>query len=105
MGQSIGELEPWIQPYAAELLRRTAGYGTVVTSVRRTYQEQSQLYDQYLRGASRYPAAPPGRSMHERGRALDIAAPLWLLVRMGLLWEYWGGRWGGRIGDPIHFEA
>jgi hypothetical protein len=43
--------------------------------------------------------------MHERRRAFDVAAPPWLLAEMGALWEYWGGRWGGRGGDPIHFEA
>jgi hypothetical protein len=43
--------------------------------------------------------------MHEVGRALDVEAPDWVLVEMGLLWEWWGGRWGGRFNDPIHFEA
>lgn len=23
----------------------------------------------------------------------------------GRVWESWGGRWGGRFGDPIHFEV
>jgi hypothetical protein len=43
--------------------------------------------------------------MHERRRAFDVAAPPWVLAEMGELWEWWGGTWGGRGGDPIHFEA
>jgi len=28
-----------------------------------------------------------------------------VLRAFGELWESWGGTWGGRFGDPIHFEA
>lgn len=24
---------------------------------------------------------------------------------LGLVWEAWGGRWGGRFSDPVHFEV
>jgi len=24
---------------------------------------------------------------------------------VGLLWESWGGRWGGRFNDEIHFDT
>lgn len=101
----LWELQFWIQPYANELLRRATPYGAQLTSVKRSRAKQSELYQAYLAGASRYPAAPPGHSLHEVGRAFDVAAPAWLLMQMGALWEYWGGRWGGRGGDPIHFEA
>lgn len=43
--------------------------------------------------------------MHERRRALDVDADPQTLLLMGLWWEWAGGRWGGRFGDPIHFEA
>jgi LAS superfamily LD-carboxypeptidase LdcB len=64
------------------------------------------LYRRYVAGQSKYPAAPPGRSYHNYGRAFDVddASPA-QLAAMGQLWESWGGRWGGRFGDPIHFEA
>lgn len=26
------------------------------------------------------------------------------LEPLGRVWESWGGRWGGRFNDPIHFE-
>lgn len=102
---SLAELQPYIQPYAYELVRRYSGFGISITSVRRSHAEQARLYDIGLRGGARYPVAPPGRSLHEVGRAFDVAAPLWLLIHMGRLWEYWGGRWGGRFHDPIHFDA
>ena len=102
---SLRELEPWLTPWAAALYRVAAPYGAVVTSTRRTPQQQARLYYNYVAGASRYPAAPPGRSMHQQGRAFDLAAPTWLLAELGRIWEEWGGRWGGRGGDPIHFEA
>jgi LAS superfamily LD-carboxypeptidase LdcB len=97
-------LQYWLAPYAEALLsyfpqRR-------VTSTYRSYSEQYMLYRRYLLGYSKYPAAPPGRSMHNYGRAFDVddADPDELAL-MGATWENWGGRWGGRFGDPIHFEA
>lgn len=102
---SLNELEPWLAPWAAELIRRAAPYGAIVTSTYRTPQLQQQLYDEHQRCACGYPVAPPGRSLHQVRRAFDVAAAPWLLEQMGLLWESWGGRWGGRAGDPIHFDA
>jgi hypothetical protein len=102
----IEQLLPFIQPYARELLGRFQSRGAQVTSVYRSRREQALLWQQYLmRGRQGTPVAPPGYSMHERRRALDVAADPALLREMGLQWEWWGGRWGGRFGDPIHFEA
>ena len=43
--------------------------------------------------------------MHEYGRAFDLAGDDNILEALGSLWERIGGRWGGRGGDPVHFEA
>lgn len=102
----IEQLLPNIQPYARELIRRFASRGAQITSVYRNPAEQYRLWTAYLaRGRRPPPVAPPGRSMHQVHRAMDIEAAPNVLLEMGLLWEYWGGRWGGRFGDPIHFEA
>jgi len=102
----LTELEPWLYPWGAYLVRWMQQYGAQVTSTRRTYSEQLRLYLDYLSGYSKYPALPPGQSMHELGRAFDVAAPANVLAAAGAAWESWGGRWGGRDGtDPIHFEA
>jgi hypothetical protein len=102
---SISELQPWLQPYAAELIQIGAAYGARVTSVYRSDREQRQLYAAYLRGQSRYPVAPPGQSFHQYRRAWDMVADPRVLAWLGDIWEAWGGTWGGRGRDPIHFEA
>ena len=82
----------------------------VVTSARRSIQKQQQLYDRYLRGETVIPAAPPGRSLHGHGLAFDLARigknPLDdpLLNWLGEVWEYIGGKYGGRR-DPVHFQV
>lgn len=102
MSARLADLQPFLRPWATWLIT----HGNVqVSSVRRTYQEQVTLYNAYLRGESKYPAAPPGRSLHEQGRAFDVVGHPAELRRLGMLWESVGGRWGGRFGDPIHFEA
>lgn len=96
-------LEPWIIPAAAELFELAAYYGLHprVTSVRRSYQQQAVLYQRFLRGLSQLPAAPPGRSLHEVGRAFDMVSddPAYL----GRIWNQAGGRWFAA--DPVHFEV
>jgi LAS superfamily LD-carboxypeptidase LdcB len=76
-----------------------------VTSAYRSPAQQRKLYNRFLAGQSKYPVAPPGRSKHEQGRAVDIVARPEVLRRLGEAWERAGGRWGGRFNDDIHFEA
>lgn len=94
-------------PYAAALFAwmLTRDPTARVSSVRRGRGEQGRLYRRYLAGKSRFPAAPPGRSKHELGLAFDIVAKQDVLAQAGRIWESWGGRWGGRFKDPIHFDA
>jgi len=99
----LSDLQPWLYPWARWLV--SVSPGLQITSVRRSYYHQLELYEAALRGGARYPVAPPGRSMHEQGRAWDMIGPAALLERAGYWWERAGGRWGGRFGDPIHFEA
>jgi hypothetical protein len=101
--RTLSALEPWLVPYAEYLLQLYPP--AQVTSVRRTWSQQYQLYRRYLAGQSQYPAAPPGSSLHEQGRAFDLLAPADVLEQLGYIWEQLGGRWGGRFHDPIHFEA
>ena len=74
-----------------------------ITSVFRSYSEQLNLWRN--RKNNPYPVAPPGSSKHELGRAFDLVGPADVLEEAGRTWESWGGRWGGRYRDPIHFEA
>jgi D-alanyl-D-alanine dipeptidase len=84
---------------------RANGLNPHVTSIYRSRATQERLYRDYLDGKSRYPAAPPGHSKHEFGQAFDMTVnDERYLQPLGVLWESWGGRWGGRFNDPIHFE-
>lgn len=96
------QLVPWFERLVDEAGRLDRG--ARVSSAFRSRTEQTRLYRRYLAGQSRYPVAPPGRSYHEYGRAIDLVAQPEVLRRLGALWRSWGGRWGGER-DPIHFEA
>ena len=85
------------------------GYAVTVTRGRSSRATQKRLYRNFLAGKSKYPAAPPGHSLHERGLAFDMLVSPEAGQRLaGEAWERLGGRWGGRFSsppDPIHFEA
>jgi len=100
-------LHPQLAPHFVQLVQVAQSVDPTVrvTSAKRSSTAQAALYRRYLAGVSRYPVAPPGRSKHEQGRAIDITGPDWLLRLLGEAWERAGGRWGGRFNDPIHFEA
>lgn len=78
--------------------------GTIkVTSTRRSRAQQAALYANYIAGKSQYPALPPGQSMHEKGRAVDIVTnPYDLLYVLGPAWVAAGGGWDKS--DAIHFQ-
>lgn len=88
-----------------------------VSSAYRSNSEQQRLYRRFLAGLMPGPVAPPGLSLHEQGRAIDIwtvsgketPAIMNALERAGAAWESIGGTWGGHFktvgSDPIHFEA
>ncbi len=107
----LNTLDPRLQPWAKYLLyvAKFNDSRFVITSARRDRAKQMTLYYDYLRGLSKIPAAPPGRSLHEHGLAFDMARigidPLAdpLLAAFGALWESWGGRWGQQR-DPVHFQ-
>lgn len=73
-----------------------------VTSVRRSWGEQEELYANYQRGLSKFPANPPGDSPHQYGVAWDSVVPaqdqeLWDQIRSSLGWKLYPH-------DPVHAE-
>lgn len=108
---ALNDLHPQLVPWANWIYQLGKSYDSrlVVTSSRRSAAKQQRLYDRWRRGESNIPAAPPGRSLHEFGLAFDLARigkdPLTdpLLNWLGQVWEYYGGRHGGRR-DPVHFQ-
>jgi len=93
-----------LRPYAewAHEIAEYYGISPTVTSVKRTWEEQQELYTAYVQGHSRYPAAKPGESAHQYGFAWDSwvrpdQMPMWTAIR----------RYVGFIvpaGDEVHGE-
>jgi LAS superfamily LD-carboxypeptidase LdcB len=97
-----GRLQYFVEYLVAWAAR--AGLGPRITSGRRTAAQQKKLYAAYVSGRSALPAAPPGKSKHEYGLAVDITANSRAALNlMGAAWRSWGLTWGGDI-DPVHFE-
>lgn len=121
----LNTLESWFVPYAVYLRDVGKWYNEVydwgrgggpliVSSARRSRADQYRLYQNFLAGRSKIPAAPPGRSLHEHGLAFDMhrlgidpfTDPL--LNFLGEIWTGMGGIYGGQWGggaDPVHFQA
>jgi len=74
-----------------------------VVSDYRTHAEQQALYDKYLAGTGNL-AAPPGHSMHEQGRAVDISSAFLAAnpqLKAWLLDHGWANDVGG---EPWHYS-
>lgn len=100
---SLDSLDPRLKPAARWFVNelQRLGLQPVVTSARRSRAEQTRLYERYQRGQSKFPAAPPGRSLHEHGLAFDVMTsdP----PRAGAMWRDLGGEWSP--GDAVHFQV
>lgn len=111
---SLTTLDPRLRPRAEAFFSKASrfvGGGLVVTSARRSLQEQQRLYQAAQAGQNNgLPVARPGTSDHEVGLAWDMARlsvePFSdrTLAILGWAWvHYWGGRWSPK--DPVHFAA
>ena len=84
---------------------RANGVRYRVTSTKRTWNEQARLYQRFLDGLSTLPAAPPGRSKHQLGLAIDVVfdvpGDLAIAVRSAGVHLL---RWAG-AGDRVHFDS
>lgn len=101
---SLSKLHRNFRPWAEALIRVARDYrlSPHITSGYRSVEKQRHLYEKYLRGEHPFPVAAPGKSLHNYGLAFDMISDdnPWL----GLVWEYWGGRYGGK-NDSVHFSA
>lgn len=88
---------------AASEYMAITGKTVTVTSAVRSAEEQQRLYDDYKAGRSKFPAAPPGRSKHALGTAVDInSATANEMAQKGLLAKYGLGQ--PIKNDPVHIE-
>ena len=89
---------------AAGEYKQITGQTVEVTSALRDSTKQAELYNAYVTGKSKFPAAPPGTSLHERGLAVDVnQATADKLDSMGLLAKYGLSR--PVSGDPVHIQG
>ena len=80
------------------------GIRSTVTSTVRSTAKQSKLYSLYQQGLTNYPVAPPGRSLHEHGRAVDmVVRPANALPVAAQVGSRYGFKWAGSK-DTVHFS-
>jgi hypothetical protein len=79
-----------------------AGLSPTVTSGLRSRSEQARLYADYVAGRRRLPAAPPGRSAHEYGLAVDVVSSNGKQSALIALFKRLGAETVS--GDPPHFQ-
>jgi hypothetical protein len=109
VSSSLGALDERFAPFAQWFVEtaRSDGYEIVVTSTRRSVQQQEVLWEEFQAGGRDLPALPPNRSLHVRGLAFDcVVAGNYrgpLQAELGQLWQLVGGTWGGQS-DPVHFQ-
>ena len=104
-GLKLKGLQPDVRAAAAWTLDVADYYGVpvTVTSTKRSWLKQYQLYRRYQAGQSRFPANPPGQSSHEYGLSFDSTVPeefipWWTMVR-------WYAGFRVPPNDWIHAEA
>lgn len=102
-----------IIPYLLELQRRAREHGidVIFISGYRSPAHQARLYAAYkARGFTGTPAAPPGRSLHQSGDAVDFTTrprSVQNTARVGAIARALGFRWGGDFAtpDPNHIDT
>ena len=95
---------PAMVPYLQALWQyaRSVGIALRLVSGYRSPQQQAALRMRWERGDPSVVYPPAQHSYHESGLAVDLESSR--LSDLGRFWESLGGRWGGRFGDPVHFD-
>ena len=105
--KTAGMYEPWKQwcDWCLATLESYGIAGTVTSGVRST-EKQQQLYTAYISGQSSIVAAPPGRSAHEYGLALDFVVDEGKNSDLQRQVMNWFQSMGGELvsGDPVHVQ-
>lgn len=108
----IKELHPFMQEKTIELYKNCQKEGLFfdIVSGRRSFEEESEIYNLYV---EKYPAcqlAIPGTGEHELGKAIDIIVDNNLsnsgkYTKIGKIWQSMGYYWGGDdIDEYWHFD-
>ncbi len=97
-------VHPTMVPYVQALRRRASVLGArfKLVSGYRSPSEQARLRLRWARGDPSVIYPPARHSYHELGLAVDVDSDQ--LEQLGRYAESLGMRWGGRFGDPVHFD-
>ncbi len=98
-------LHPYVHEvyhFLPKVRRHFPGWDYRVTSGFRSMSKQARLYADWRAGRRTLPAAPPGRSRHNFGRALDMITNDRALLNEVMAWL--GFRWAGPR-DPVHYDV
>lgn len=97
---------PAMVPYVGQLRSRAGQLGVAfrLVSGYRSPAEQAALLRRYQAGDPSVIYPPANPSYHSVGLAIDIASSPAGLRALGDFAESIGMRWGGRFGDPVHFD-
>lgn len=80
------------------------GIRSRITSTVRSTAKQGRLYKLFQQGLTKYPVAPPGRSLHEHGRAVDmVITPQSQLPMAASIGRRYGFKWAG-VRDTVHYS-
>lgn len=97
-------ISPVMVPYVQALrdFARRLGASFKLASGYRTPAEQAALRRRWEAGDPSVIYPPAEHSYHEYGLAVDLESDH--LAQLGAYAERLGMRWGGRFGDPVHFD-
>jgi len=97
-------LAPVMVPYINALreVARRIGASFHLVSGYRSPAEQNELRRRFEAGDKSVLYPPARHSFHLQGLAVDIESSA--LDQLGVAAEQIGMRWGGRFGDPVHFD-
>lgn len=105
--KTAGLWPPW-KSWCDWALATLEGYGIsgTVTSGLRDSAKQQKLYSDFIAGRSTIPAAPPGRSSHEYGLALDFVVDDGKDSQLQRAVMDWFQAMGAELvpGDPVHIQ-
>jgi len=105
MGTSILDLEPVTRLSLRQAIEESIRLGIqfFITSTVRSFVEQLKLFIRFKAGQSKFPAAPPGKSTHQLGIAVDLVPkdPSTLQDVVSLMVRH-GFKWAGPR-DTVHF--
>lgn len=79
------------------------GVNLTLSSSFRSYEQQNYLYQLYLKGQGNL-AAPPGRSNHEKGLAIDVANGIPWVQKYGSKFGWINTGMGFSQKEPWHFD-